>query len=99
MRRSVGRIIFIVVACLAIAFPATISAVMWGEWRCGINGISLVMDSALSALVVTGCLAGVRWCTAPEERFSWWVLSWPWIAFGVTVFLFTLCPPCPFMSR
>lgn len=98
--RPAGRALFIFLACLAVACPAAFFVAAWGEWRCGINGINLVLVSAIAAVILTGCLAGIRLCTAPERRFNGWVLACPWIALvALVIYMATLCPLCPFISR
>ncbi len=98
--RPLGRIVSIGLATIAVAYPANFFVEAWGEWRCGVNGINLVFVSAISAMVVMGCLALFRRCTPKEKRFSRWVLALPWLVYAALVLWFcALCPDCPFASR
>jgi hypothetical protein len=82
------------------ALGAFYALVTWGEWNCGINPFNLGFASAVAAVLMTSGNLLWLWGTPEANRRSPWRSFWPLALFGTFgLWLFTIAPACPFMSR
>lgn len=81
-------------------FDLFYAVVSWGLWGCGVNPFNFGLASALAAAFLT--LGNLLWRlgSPPSERSKVWRSCWPMMTFGTFgLWIATIAPACPFMSR